>query len=247
MALVKTKHQISKMKEAGRIVALVHKELKKIIQPNISLIELNDLAEKIILDEGGKPAFKGYDGFPAAICSSVNEVMVHGIPSNYRLNSGDIISIDVGVEKNGWYGDAAFTVGVGKVSSKAQKLIDVTKNALNSAIKFAKPGITLGELGKHIESFALKNGYSSAHDFVGHGIGTKMHEEPFVPNYEFKGGMKLKEGMTICIEPMFIDGPDDLFIDPIDKWTVRSKNKDLTTHYEHTILITKEGGEILTK
>ena len=247
MALIKTKQQIEKMRESGRIVALVHKELKKIIKPDISLMELNNLAERIIVDEGGRPAFKNHEGFPASICASVNEIMVHGIPSNYRLNSGDIVSIDVGVEKNGWYGDAAFTMGVGKVSSKAQKLMDVTKQALNSSIKFAKPGVTLGELGKHIESFAIKNKLSSSHEYVGHGIGSKMHEEPFVPNYEFEGGMKLKEGMTICIEPMFINGPDELFVDPIDKWTVRTKNKDLTAHDEHTILITKEGGEILTK
>lgn len=247
MSLIKTSEQIKLMKESGRIVALVHSELKKIIRPGVSLIELDQIAEKIILKESGIPIFKGYDGFPSSICTSINEVMVHGIPDQYKLKEGDMISIDVGVKKADWCADAAFTIGVGRISKKAQKILSTTKEALDSAIKFVKPGIKLGELGKHIESFAIKNGFTVARDFVGHGIGREMHEEPYVPNYEFKGGMVLKEGMTICIEPMFIDGKDDLFIDPFDKWTVRTKHRGLTTHEESTVYITKNGGEILTK
>ncbi len=247
MALIKTPEQIKKMEEAGRIVARVHRELKAMIKPGVTLLELDAKAEEIIRSEGATPTFKGFSGFPASICASVNQVMVHGIPTNYELKDGDIISVDVGALKDGWNGDAAFTKAVGEVSKETQKLLDVTKEALAAGIKFAKPGVTLGQLGAEIESYAIKNGYTAARDFVGHGIGEEMHEEPYVPNYGFKGGMTLQEGMTICIEPMFIDGPDDLFIDPLDGWTVRPKHKGLTTHDEHTIVITKDGGRILTK
>lgn len=247
MGLIKTPEQITKMREAGRIVARVHRELKAMIKPGVSLIELDAKAEEIIRSEGAIPTFKGFSGFPASICASVNSEMVHGIPTSRKLEEGDIVSIDVGALKDGFNGDAAFTKAVGEVSKEAQRIMDVTKEALAAGIKFAKPGVTLGELGAEIESYAIKAGFTAARDFVGHGIGEEMHEEPYVPNYGFKGGMQLQEGMTICIEPMFIDGPDDLFTDPLDKWTVRSKHGGLTTHDEHTILITKNGGEILTK
>ncbi len=247
MALIKTPEQIKKMEEAGRIVARVHRELKAMIAPGVTLLELDKKAEEIIRSEGAIPTFKGFDGFPGSICASINEEMVHGIPTERQLKDGDIISVDVGALKDGWNGDAAFTMAVGTIPASTQKLLDVTKEALAAGIKFAKPGVTLGELGAEIESYAIKHGYTAARDFVGHGIGEQMHEEPYVPNYGFKGGMTLQEGMTICIEPMFIDGKDQLFIDPIDKWTVRSKNGDLTTHDEHTIVIEKNGGRILTK
>ncbi len=247
MGLIKTPEQIKKMEEAGRIVAVVHRELKAMIKPGVTLLELDAKAEEIIRSEGAIPTFKGFEGFPASICASVNSVMVHGIPTDYALKDGDIISVDVGALKDGWNGDAAFTKAVGTIPASTQKLLDVTKEALAAGIKFAKPGVTLGQLGAEIESYAIKHGYTAARDFVGHGIGENMHEEPYVPNYGFKGGMKLQEGMTICIEPMFIDGPDDLFIDPLDGWTVRPKHGGLTTHDEHTIVITKDGGRILTK
>lgn len=247
MALIKTEQEITLMKEAGRIVALVHKELKEMVKPGVSLLELDQHAEALIRSEGGIPTFKGFDGFPNSICASVNSAMVHGIPTSYVLKDGDIVSIDVGVIKDGWNGDAAFTMAVGTIPERTQKLLDVTKESLASAIKFAKPGVTLGELGEHIESFAINSGFTAARDFVGHGIGESMHEEPFVPNYGFKGGMVLQENMCIAIEPMFIDGKDKLFIDPLDKWTVRTKHGGMTTHDEHTIVIRKDGGEILTK
>ncbi len=250
MTLVKTEKQIIKIKEASRIVALVHKELKKMIKAGVTLKELDTKAEEIILNEKATPTFKGFPGpvpFPASICSSVNNEMVHGIPTNYSLKDGDIVSIDVGAFKDGYNGDAAFTMGVGNVSDRAELLMNTTKEALASAIKFAKPGVSLGELGKHIESFALKHKFTVAKEFVGHGIGEEMHEEPYIPNYGFRGGEILRENMTICIEPMFIDGPDKLFIDPIDKWTVRTNHGGLTTHDEHTIVIRKSGGEILSK
>lgn len=247
MSYVKNEEEIKLIRESSRIVALVHKELKSIIKPGISLLELNDKAEEIILSEGGIPTFKGYEGFPSSICASINDIMVHGIPTDKTLKEGDIISIDVGVKKEGWNGDAAFTIGVGKTSDKAKLLMETTKIALEESIKFAKPGITLGELGKFIESIATNNGFSVAKEYVGHGIGKEMHEDPLVPNYGFEGGEVLKEGMTICIEPMIIDGKDDLFIDPLDGWTVRTKHGGLTAHDEHTIVIRKNGGEILTK
>lgn len=247
MALIKTEEQISKMKEASRIVGVVHDELKKAIKPGVTLLELDELAVEIINREGGKATFKGFSGFPKSICASVNDVMVHGIPNGYPLKDGDIVSIDVGVIKDGWNGDAAFTMGVGNVTEKANKIMSVTKEALASAIKFAKPGVTLGQLGAHIESFATKNGFTAAKEFVGHGIGETMHEDPYIFNYANDSDFALKENMTICIEPMFIDGPDDLFIDPLDKWTVRPHHGGLTTHDEHTIVIRKNGGEILTK
>ncbi|NQX83158.1 MAG: type I methionyl aminopeptidase [Mycoplasmataceae bacterium] len=247
MYLIKTDHQLELMKEAGRIVALVHKKLKKMIGPGIILSELDKYAEKLILEEGGIPTFKGFDEFPNSICASVNSAMVHGIPTNYKIKNGDIISIDVGVTKNGWNADAAFTMAIGIISKKTQKLLDVTKKALDSAIEFSKPGITVGELGKHIEKFATDAGFVVARNYVGHGIGKKMHEKPHIPNYGFLGGMILKENMCIAIEPMFIDGEDKLFTDPLDGWTVRTKHGGMTTHYEHTIVVKKNGGEILTK
>jgi methionyl aminopeptidase len=216
MSLIKTNDEIIKMREAGRIVAKVHRILKENIKEGITLLELDKLAEETIRAEGATPSFLGFGGFPNSICSSVNEVMVHGIPNNYKLKSGDIVSIDVGAYKDGYHGDAAFTIGVGSVSSRHQELMDVNKLALKEAIDFIKPGITLGELGTLIESFAIAAGFTSAREYTGHGIGSEMHQDPYVPNVSFKGGMVLKEGMTICIEPMFIDGKDRLFTDPLD-------------------------------
>lgn len=247
MSLIKNENQIQLMREAGRIVALVQKKLKEIIVPGVSLLELDKISESIILKEGGEPVFKGYGGFPNSICASVNDAMIHGIPSEYEIKNGDVVKIDVGVIKNGWNGDAAFTISVGEISERTQSLINTTKEALMSAIAFSKPGITLGELGAHIESFAIKNGFTSTKKFVGHGIGKKMHEDPNVPNYASNSSFVLKENMCLAIEPMFIDGKDELFIDPYDKWTVRTKHGGMTTHEEHTIVIKKNGGEILTK
>ena len=247
MNYVKSEKEIGYIREASKIVACVHQELKKMIKPGVSLLELDKKAEEIILSKGGIPTFKGYNGFPSTICASVNDIMVHGIPTDRTLKDGDIISIDVGVTKNGWNGDAAFTESIGEESKKIKLLIDVTRDALNESIKFAKPGITLGELGAFIESFATKNGFSVAKEFVGHGIGKDLHEDPLIPNYGFEDGEVLKEGMTICIEPMFIDGKDNLFIDSSDGWTVKTKHGGFATHVEHTIVIRKNGGEILSK
>lgn len=246
MSYIKTEEQISKIREAGKVVSLVHKELVLMTKPGVNLLELETRAEEIISSNGGRSGTKGYEGFPSSLCISVNEVMVHGIAHDYKLKEGDIISYDVVVEKNGWYADACVTVGVGRIKPNTQKLIDTTKEALTSAIKFAKPGVNLGELGAHIEAFAKKNKLSAAKDFVGHGIGSSMHEDPYVPNYAHKNNFILEEGMVICIEPMFIIGKDKLFIDPMDGWTVRPVHGGMTSHDEHTVVIRKNGGEILT-
>ncbi len=247
MSLIKTEEQISKIKEAGRVVALVKQELVNMTAPGVNLLDLEKKAEEIIKENGGKSGTKGYHGFPSSLCISVNEVMVHGIAHNYNLKEGDIVTYDVVVSKEGWFADSCITVGVGQIDSKTQQLIDSSKEALASAIKFAKPGVTLGELGAHIEGFAHKYGFSSTKDFVGHGIGASMHEDPYILNYANDSKEELVEGQVICIEPMFINGADDLFIDPLDKWTVRPRHGGMTTHDEHTVVIRKDGGEILTK
>ncbi len=246
MHLIKNEEQISKIREAGKIVNKIHNELINMTAPGVNLKTLEEKARQIMKSEGVRSGTLGYEGFPSELCISVNEVMVHGIANNYSLKEGDIISYDVVIEKDGWYADACVTVGVGKINSRTQLLIDTTKEALNAAIKFAKPGVTLGELGAYIEKFAKAKNFTAAKDFVGHGIGTSMHEEPYVMNYANKSKEKLKEGMVICIEPMFIDGDDKLIIDPIDNWTVRPVNGSMTSHDEHTIVVRKNGGEILT-
>ena len=207
MINIKTDQEIKLMKEAGRIVGKVHNELKAMIKPGISLLELNDKAEEIIRKEGATPSFLGYHGFPATICSSVNEVLVHGIPNDYQLQDGDIVSIDVGAYKDGYHGDAAFTMCVGNVSKEAENLSKATKVALQRAIDMAKPGNTIGDIGNVIEKTAKEYGVKLTKEYIGHGIGKNLHEEPAVPNYGNKGdGPTLKTGMTIAIEPMFIVG-----------------------------------------
>lgn len=246
MSYIKTEEQISKIKSAGIIVNKIHNELIAMTAPGVNLKDLESKAREIMKSEGVKSGTLGYEGFPSELCISVNQVMVHGIAHNYNLKEGDIISYDVVVQKDGWYADACVTVGVGKLNPRTQLLIDTTKVALAAAIEFAKPGVTLGQLGTFIESFAKVNKFSSAKDFVGHGIGTSMHEDPYVFNYANRSTEELKEGMVICIEPMFIDGKDKLIIDPLDNWTVRPVHGGMTSHDEHTVVIRKNGGEILT-
>jgi methionyl aminopeptidase len=207
---IKDQAAISKMQEAGRIVGKVHNELKKIIKPGVTLLELDRKAEEIIRGEGATPSFLGYHGFPATICASVNEVLVHGIPNNYELQDGDLISVDVGAYKDGYHGDAAFTMGVGKISAEAENISKATKSALAKAISICKPGMTVGDIGNVIEEVAKEYGVKLTKDYTGHGIGTQLHEDPVVPNFGKRGrGQVLKEGMAIAIEPMFIIGTGD--------------------------------------
>lgn len=247
MTLIKNQNQIDKIRTAGKVVALILKEVSEIVKPGVNLLELEAKAKEVFTREGAESGTLGYDGFPSWICLSINEEMVHGIARDIVLQEGDLVSIDVVALKDGYYADACVTVPVGTIEPLANKLNEVTKEALYSAIKFAKPGITLGQLGAHIEQFAINNGFTAAREYVGHGIGESMHEDPYVPNYAFEGGLVLQEGMVICIEPMFVNGKPKLFTDPIDNWTVRTIHGGLTSHHEHTVLITNEGGKPLTK
>jgi len=244
---VKSKQELACMREAGRIVALTFAELGKVIRPGVSTGELNRLAEEFIFARGGRPAFKGLYGFPASICTSVNEEVVHGIPGLRKLENGDIISIDIGVEINGYYGDGAVTFPVGNISEKAQRLLKVTEEALYAGIARARPGNRLSDISNAIQTYVENYGYSAVRDYVGHGIGRSMHEEPQVPNFGRPGrGPRLRSGMTLAIEPMINVGTHEVRV-CADNWTVVTKDAGLSAHFEHTVAITEAEPEILTR
>lgn len=235
------------MRDAGRIVAGVLQELAKAIKPGVTTGELNRLAEDFILARGARPAFKGLYGFPASICTSVNEQVVHGIPGLRELLNGDIVSIDVGVEINGYFGDGAATFPVGEISPEAQKLLTVTEQSLYEGIRFARQGNRLSDISHAIQSFVEKHGFSVVRDYVGHGIGRSMHEEPQVPNFGRPGrGPRLRAGMTLAIEPMVNAGTHEVCVLE-DNWTVVTKDAKLSAHFEHTVAITDDEPEILTR
>lgn len=244
---IKTPREIELMREAGRILALVHEELGKIVQPGISTYDIDKEGEKLIRSFGCTPSFLNYNGYPASICVSVNEEVVHGIPSRKRiLKDGDIVSLDAGVIYKGYHSDAARTHGVGKISDKASQLIEVTKQSFFEGIKFAKPGNHLHDISKAIGTYAEKFGYGVVRDLCGHGIGTHLHENPDIPNYIQKSrGIRLEAGMTLAIEPMINQGTYKVgWLD--DDWTVVTYDGSLSAHYENTVLITDEGCEILS-
>lgn len=250
MIPVKNFHEIKKMKESNRIVALLLSNLESLVKPGISTLELDQYAEDLIRSEAGKPAFKGYSipglaPFPASICASVNSCIVHGIPSRQQvLQEGDIIGVDVGVYKDGYYGDGARTYKVGAVSQEAEKLLEVTREALNRGIEAATAGARIGDISWAIGSWTESNGYYVADSLTGHGIGTKLHEEPLVPNIGVKGmGPRLKAGMTIAIEPMVNIGTNRV---KEEGWEFFVADHTLSAHFEHTILITNGKAEILT-
>lgn len=247
MIIRKTKREIAIMKEAGNIVAKVIRDLKPYIVPGVTTKELDKLAEKIIRENNATPSFKGYQGFPGSICTSVNETVIHGIPDNTKLKEGDILSIDVGACFNGYHGDSAYTYPVGKISDDAQKLLDVTQQALMEALKYAKPGNRIGDISATIEEYVKKHGYTSPEDYTGHGVGCDIHEDPLVPNYgKYGQGIILKPGMVIAIEPMVHIGKKETKALKDGMWNVVTKDKSLAAHYEHTIAITETGYEILT-
>jgi len=218
MGIFKKQSDIDKLTEAGRIVALVHRELKQHIKPGVDLLTLDKIAYDIIKENDATPAFLGLYDFPNSICASVNSTLVHGIPTSYKLQEGDVLSVDVGVDYKGFKGDAAFTIGVGNISDKDKLLLDCSKRALEAGIAAATIGNTIGDIGSEIYRVIASYGFSTPHQYSGHGIGKNIHEDPYVPNTGIAGqGEKLKEGMAICIEPMVIDGTDDLFTDPIDE------------------------------
>jgi len=209
--------RIDGVRKAAGIVAEVHRELKAMIKPGVTTKELDQRANEIIVNAGAVPTFLGYHGFPATICASVNEVMVHGIPNDTPLQEGDVISVDVGAKIEGYCGDAAFTMGVGSVSERHELLLKASKEALEAGIKAAKAGATTGDVGYAVEQVVKAYGFNVPMEYTGHGIGEEMHMEPYVPNYGKPGaGDLLEEGQTICIEPMLIDGADKLFVDPLD-------------------------------
>jgi len=253
MIEIKTKEELKKMRRAGEIVATVLAELEKHIKPGVKTLKLDEIAENIVRKMGGFPAFKGYKPhiyfpreFPATICTSINEEIVHGIPSNRILKEGDIISIDIGVRVDGFYADAAYTYPVGEITEEAKKLLEVTRNALFKAIAVVKDGIRVGDISYEIQEYAESNGFSVIRDFVGHGIGRNLHEEPQIPNFGVKGkGPQLKEGMVIAIEPMVSAGSYEVEI-LSDTWTAVTKDRSLSAHFEHTVAVTSDGGLILT-
>lgn len=248
MIVLKSPREIELMREAGRIVALTLAVLAEKAKEGVSTAQLEEWAEEVIRKNKAIPSFKGYRGYPASICVSVNEEVVHGIPSPKRvLKEGDVVSIDVGAIYRGYHGDAAITIGIGRITEEAEKLIEVTKGALEAAISVAKAGNRLGDISWAIQSYAEKHGFNVVREYTGHGIGRYMHEEPQVPNVGTPGkGVLLKPGMTLALEPMVVAGSWEVEVLP-DGWTVVTKDKSLAAHFEHTIAITDGDAEILTK
>ncbi len=243
---VKNKKQIECMRIAGRITGEVLNLLESKIRVGVTTEELDRIAEEYIRSKGAVPSFKGYGGFPASICASVNEELIHGIPGKRALKNGDIISIDVGAYIKGFHGDAARTFAVGDVSLEAKRLIDVTKESFFQGIKFARAGNHLHEISQAVQQYVESNGFSIVREYVGHGIGKDMHEAPQIPNYKTNSrGPRLCEGMTLAIEPMVNAG--DFKVKVLeDNWTVVTKDKKLSAHYENTVLITEDEPELLT-
>ena len=244
---IKSKREIEQMREAGKILEETHDRLSEIIKPGISTLEIDQFGEKIIREYGCIPSFLNYNGYPASICVSVNDEVVHGIPKKERiLKDGDIVSLDAGVIYQGYHSDAARTYGVGEISDEAARLIRVTKESFFEGMKFAKEGNHLFDISEAIQRHVENNGYSVVRDLVGHGIGTHLHEDPQIPNFkERRKGMKLRAGMTLAIEPMVNAGTWEVeWLS--DDWTVVTADGSLAAHYENTILITEDGYEILS-
>ena len=246
MITIKSEREIELMREAGKMVSMTHQYLKNFIKPGITTKELDRLAEEYIRKMGGVPTCKGYEGFPATLCTSVNDTVVHGIPDNYKLKDGDIITIDMVIGYKGYQGGAAWTYAVGNISDDKKYLMEHTEKALYEGVKQVKPGNHIGDISAAVESYANKHNLGVVKELCGHGIGREMHEDPEVPNYGTAGtGPKLREGMVICIEPMLNLGTADIYILD-DDWTIKTDDGMPAAHYEHTILVTKDGYEILT-
>jgi len=246
MIIIKTPEQINKMKKAGEILADCHKEIAKMIKPGITTAEIDAFAEEYILKRGATPEQKGYHGYPFATCASVNDVICHGFPAKTPLKNGDIVTIDMVVNLNGWLADSAWSYAVGTISDEAKKLLDITEKALYKGIEQAVIGNRVGDISHAIQTFAESEGLSVVRDFVGHAIGSSMHEEPQIPHFGRPNtGKRLKEGMVITIEPMLNLGMYHAKVD-MDGWTARTVDGSLSAQYEHTLAITANGPEILT-
>lgn len=247
--VIKTPQEVEKMRRSGKVVRQVLEHTRTLVKAGATTLDLEAAAEKKIRELGATPAFKGYHGYPCVLCTSVNEQVVHGIPSAQRvLVAGDIVSIDCGVVLDGYYGDAAITVPVGeKVARRVQRLLDVTQASLEHAIQTVRPGATLGDIGAAVQEVVEAGGFSVVRDFVGHGIGTRMHEDPQVPNYGRRGeGTKLREGMVLAIEPMVNAGKPGVQV-LSDGWTAVTEDGSLSAHFEHTVAVTVEGAAVLTQ
>lgn len=247
MIHAKSSREIQYMRDAGRIVAQTHEELAKAVKPGVSTKELDQIAEDYIISKGAEPSFKGYRGFPAAICTSVNHVVVHGIPGLETVKNGDIISIDIGVVINGYHGDAARTIPVGEISATTEKLLQVTEESLYKGIEQAVIGNRLSDISHAVQTHAEGNGFSVVRNYCGHGIGRSMHEEPQILNYGDPGhGPRLKAGYCLAIEPMVNVGTHGVSVLK-DGWTVITNDKQLSAHFEHSVAITEDGPLILTE
>jgi methionyl aminopeptidase len=246
MIQIKTTGEIERMRRAGQAVAETLEGLRGLVRPGVTTRELDRFAEDALRGRGMRPAFKGYRGYPASICASLNEVVVHGIPSDRALAEGDVLSIDLGAEHEGYYGDAAVTVPVGRISAEAERLLRVTEESLRRGIEQARPGNRLHDISWAIQSCAEEAGYGVVRDYVGHGIGRAMHEDPQVPNFGRPGsGPRLQAGMVLAIEPMVNAGGAAVELLG-DGWTVVTADRRLSAHFEHTVAIREEGPEILT-
>lgn len=244
---IKSTREIELMTESGRILEIVHKELEKALRPGMSTLDIDRLGEEIIRSYNCIPSFLNYNGYPASICVSVNEEVVHGIPSSKRiLKDGDVVSLDAGVIYKGYHSDAARTHGIGEISKEAKKLIEVTRQSFFEGIKYAKEGNHLFDISNAIGTYAESFGYGVVRDLCGHGVGTKLHESPQIPNYVMnRRGVKLKAGMTLAIEPMINRGTWEVdWLD--DEWTVVSRDRSVSAHYENTVLITDGEPRLLT-
>jgi methionyl aminopeptidase len=247
MVILKLPEEIEKARASNRIVAEVLSRLREKIKPGVRTKELDKFAEEIAEKRGAKPAFKGYRGYPYSLCISINEVVVHGMPSERILEEGDIVSLDFGVCYQGFCGDSAITLPVGKVTQKASRLMQVTEQSLYAGIEQARSGNRLGDISAAVQAVVEDAGYSVVRDFVGHGIGKDLHEDPQIPNFGQKGrGIELKRGMILAIEPMVNEGKYKVQILP-DGWTVVTKDRSLSAHFEHSIAITENGPDILSK
>ncbi|ANE46803.1 methionine aminopeptidase [Paenibacillus swuensis] len=247
MIICKSDYELSLMREAGRIVADTHRLMRDSVKPGVTTLELDQIAERYIRSQGAVPSFKGYNDFSGSICASVNDELVHGIPGRRILNEGDIISIDIGAQYQGYHGDSAWTYPVGEISETAKKLLEVTERSLYAGLEQAKPDVRLHTISNAIQRVIEEEGFSVVKEYVGHGIGADLHEEPQIPNYGMPDrGPRLKPGMVLAIEPMVNVG--ERFVKTLqDDWTVVTVDGSLCAHFEHTIAITQDGYEILTK
>lgn len=244
----KTPQEIQTLREGGQILGEIRRELASLVKVGMTGVELNEKAEKLIQEAGGTPAFKNYNGFPAGLCVSVNETVVHGIPTDIPFKEGDLVGLDIGMKYKGLYTDTATTVPVGKISKDLEKLLKVTKQALEVGISQVAPGNYIGDIGKAIEKFIKPHGYSIVRDLAGHGVGREVHEDPLIPNYNSGSrGEKMFPGLVIAIEPMIIMSKDHRVGVADNKWDVNSADGSMTAHFEHTIAVTEDGHLIITE